>query len=111
ITNLWDLEESPTLRLVGAYLDGVADAMAGLVQQQPSTPAAPPLPQSQTVEIRVETMESAVESTPTESSTRHITLRFGEVALPVEAAAWPRSAGDHLEPLRGGCRLLDLEHP
>lgn len=115
IANFWDLEESPTLRLVGAYLDGVADAMAGLVQQPGAGAASPPLP-SGLVEKAVDgaaasTPESTLEGAPGAPSSRHITLRFGEIALPVEASPWPRSAGDHLEPVRGGSRLLDLEHP
>jgi hypothetical protein len=87
----WNEEESPTLREVGAFLEGIAQA-------------APPTGH-ECVTVLVEDAQSPPRMPP-----RRLTLRIGERPLPFEhALVWPSAPRAHVETHRGGARLLDLE--
>jgi hypothetical protein len=69
----WDDEESVTLKLVGAYLDGVADALARVAADRPTEvhgPVGPP---------------------PGAWVHRRATIPIGELAFPCSAVVWPRA--------------------
>src|ERR1700758_2346689 len=72
----WDEEESVTLKLVGAYLDGVADTLAGLEKPGPAS-------------VHLSTI-----GTPW--SPPRATIRLGELAFPATAVVWPQAGGNGL---------------